>query len=88
MENLLVMAQTLFYFVVSAAIIIFAVLFGIATVHLIHIAKQLEKISRHVHDASDEMRKRVKEIIERLSQLPILSYFLKHAASRDKGQEK
>ncbi|MDO8504327.1 MAG: hypothetical protein Q7S36_00540 [Candidatus Liptonbacteria bacterium] len=88
METALILSQTLFYFVVSTAIMVLGVLFAIVIYHLINIAKELEKISNDFHDISGEAKERLREIIERLSELPILSYFLKRPRYPEKPQRK
>lgn len=75
--SLLIFMQTLYYLVVSLAIIVFGALFAIIMYHLICITKRLRHISDNLDDTSDELKKRIEEIIERLSSLPIFSYFLK-----------
>lgn len=81
--DMLVFAQTLYYLVVSLAIIVLGSLFAVITYHLIKIAKNLQDISDNMEESSDDFKKRIEEIVERLASLPILSYFLK----RDSGHE-
>jgi hypothetical protein len=78
METILILSQIIFYLVVSAAIIILGILFGVATHHLIRITKELEAISINFRDMSDDADERIREIIERLARLPILSFFLRN----------
>ncbi len=75
--GVLIFAQTLYYLVVSFAIIVLGALVTVIAYHLIYITKHLRHISDNIDDTSGEMKKRLEEIIERLSSLPILSYFLK-----------
>ncbi len=77
METALIFAQTLFYLTVSAAVIAIGVLCAIVTYHLIHITRELEELSRNLNRASSEAGERIDDIIDRLSDLPILAYFLK-----------
>jgi len=94
MENALILSQTIFYFAVSAVVIIVGVLFSIITYHLTVIAQELEAITRDVHDLSDEAHERIRDIVDRLSELPVLSFFLKrrhadrHSAGAKKGHSK
>jgi len=81
----LVFAQTLFYLTVSLAVIIFGIFFGIITFHLIHIARRLRSVSENLDDAAGDLRDTIKEIIEQLASLPILSYFLKKKGTRGAG---
>ncbi len=87
--GVLIFAQTLYYFVVSFAIIVLGALFAIITYHLVYVTKHLRHISDNLDDTSDELKKRIEEVVERLSSLPILSYFLrrdKPHASHKKGR--
>lgn len=91
--DMLVFAQTLYYLVVSVAIIVLGTLFVVIAYYLISIAKHLGHISDNLDDTSGDLKKRIEEIVERLSSLPILSYFLKRdgghdsRASHKKGRE-
>jgi len=78
----LILAQTLFYLTVSLAIIVLGVLLGIATYHFIAIAKNLRKLSADLDKASDDVRKNVEEIMERLSTLPLFSFLLKNSDAK------
>ena len=73
---MLIIAQTLFYFTVSFAIIALSVLAGMIAYHLVKITKELRRITDNLGDASDELRDSLSDLIERLSSLPILSMFL------------
>ena len=78
---MLVFAQTFYYIVASLAIVVLGMLLSIMAYHIIHITKHLRNISDNLDDTSGELKKRIEEVIERLSSLPILSYFLR----RDKS---
>ncbi len=75
--ELFIVSQIVFNIVASVAIIILGILFAIAMYHFIGIVKELGKLSKDLHNASDEAIERIKDIIEKLSNLPILSFFLK-----------
>lgn len=77
MDTALIFAQTVFYFTVSVAIIVIGILCGILTYHLIRIARELEEISHKLNNAAHDAGERIQDVIERLSNVPILSYFLK-----------
>ena len=77
METALIVSETVFYFTVSLAIIVIGALFAVVTYHLINIAKELAELSRNLNDAASDAGERINEIIDRLSDLPVLSYFLK-----------
>ena len=83
-------AEIVFYFTVSVAIIVIGILCSIVTYHLIHIARELEKLSSNLSQASSEAGEKINDIIDRLSDLPIFSYFLrKRSPARNrKDQEK
>lgn len=75
--NLYIFSQILFNLIASIAIIVLGVLFAIATYHLIYIMKHLQNISDNLDNVTDEFKMRVEDIIEKLSSLPIFSFFLK-----------
>lgn len=77
METALILSQTIFYFAVSLAIIVIAIFLSMGMYYLVLIAKELKAITQDLHNLTDEAQERIRDIIERLSELPILSYFLK-----------
>ncbi len=84
MDATLIFAETIFYFTVSFAVITIGISCAIVTRHLIRIAREIEDLSRNLNHASSEAGERINDIIERLSDIPILSYFLrKHSATRN-----
>jgi len=90
METTLIVAEIIFYLTVSAGIIAIGVLCAIVAYYLIGIARELEELSQNLNHATAEAGERINDIIDRLSDLPFLSYFLKrHPATHDrKGREK
>ena len=88
MEIVLMLSQIIFYLVVSAAIMILGIIVGVATYHLIRIAKELEAISRNFRDMSDDADVKIREIIERLAELPILSFFLRNRGGMSNEHKK
>ncbi len=89
METALILAQTIYYFVVSAAILALGILFTMLVYRLVQIAKELQQISEHFHEASADAVERVNDILDNLSELPFLSFFLKkrkRADMHDKGR--
>ena len=88
MNTALIFSETVFYLTVSIAIIVVGVLFSILTYHLIRISKELEKLSHNLNHASSEAIDRINDIIDRLSELPILSYFLKRAPQESSRSRK
>lgn len=90
MEATLIFAQTVFYFTSSLAIMVVGALFAIVAYHLIDAARELKKLSRKLDQASSEAAERIDDIIDRLSDFPVVSYFLKKRpkVGREKGREK
>jgi fatty acid desaturase len=87
MINALMLSQIVFYFTVSIAIIAVGILFGIFTYHLIKIAKELQELSHNLNHGSAEAMKKINDIIDRLSDIPILSYFLKKRETTHEGSK-
>ncbi len=76
MNLALIISQIFFNFTVALTIIFFGILCSVVVYHLIMIVKELEKLSKNINHASAELAERIGDIIDRLSELPILSYFL------------
>jgi len=90
-ETVLIVSETVFYLTVSLVIIVSGTLFAFVAYHLINIAKELAELSRNLNDAASDAGERINEIIDRLSDLPVLSYFLKErriAQHKRNGREK
>jgi flagellar motor component MotA len=87
MENILIISQIIFYSVFSLAIIVLGFLMAVVTYHLVNIVKELEKISRDLHEASGEAKEKINDIIERLSSLPILSFLLNKTKTKEEPQK-
>ena len=79
MENTLIILQIIFYSVSSLAIIAFFVFIAIVAYRVIKILKALQIIVRDVQDVSEEAKERIKDISEKLSLLPVFSFFMKQA---------
>ncbi|MBU4479929.1 hypothetical protein KKG48_00595 [Patescibacteria group bacterium] len=77
MITILTVAQTLFYFSVSFAIIALGIMLGMVVYHLIKVAKSLEKISENVGQISDDLQESVEQSLQTLSSLPIFSMFFR-----------
>ena len=87
--NTLILSQTIFYISASLAIIILGILFAITTYHIICIARHLNKIANNIDEATDTMKENIKEIIEKLSVLPIISYlFNKKRSGKSENKDK
>jgi flagellar motor component MotA len=87
MENILTISQIIFYSVFSLAIIVLGFLMAIIAYHLVNIVKELEAISKELHDASGEAKEKIKDIVEKLSSLPILSFLLNKTKTKDSPQK-
>ena len=92
METTLIVSQIIFYSVTSLAIILIGILFSIEMYHLICMTKELKTIVRDFHNLTNETQERIKDIAERLSNLPILSFLFKkkreHIKKDKKGRKK
>lgn len=84
MENALIVSQIIFYSVFSLAIVVIGFLMAVIAYRLVKIIKELEIISKNIHDTSDEVRERVKDVLEKLSSLPILSSLLNKTKTKEK----
>jgi flagellar motor component MotA len=87
MENILIISQIIFYSVFSLAIIVLGFLMAVVAYHLVNIVKELEVISKELHDASGEAKEKIKDIIERLSSLPLLSFLLNKTKTKEGNQK-
>lgn len=85
MQTALILSQIIFYFTVSIALILSGVLLSMAMYHLMRIAKELEKMTRDFHEMTAEAQEKIRDLIDRLSDLPILSFFLKQKRSSRGG---
>jgi hypothetical protein len=91
MENILIVSQIIFYSVFSLAIIVLGFLMAVISYHLVNIVRELEMISRELHDASGGAKEKIKDIIEKLSSLPLLSFLLNKTKVKEepkKGRKK
>ena len=77
METTLIFSQILFNFVISTAIVVVGIFFSIMIYHLICITRELKVITHDIHNFTDETRENIDDVIERLRELPILSFFLR-----------
>lgn len=80
----LIIAQTVFYSVASLAVIVLGVALAFIVFHLVSLVKNLHKISDDLKEVSEETKEKILEIIEKLSNLPILSFFLKSSKKKEK----
>lgn len=82
-------AQIVFYFTVSATIITIGILCLVIGRYLVRIARSIEALSENLYHASSETGERMRNILETLSDLPMLSYvFKKRPADREQKGRK
>lgn len=72
----LIIAETVFYIVVSLAIIALGLFLTIMAYEIVKIAKNLRAISDNLSSISKDTEAKIREIIQKLSDLPILSFFM------------
>ena len=84
----LILAQTAFYAVFALAIFILSILFGIVVFYLIGIARHLRKIAENADEVSNEARERILEIVETLSDLPLVSMLFRKKGTSRSGKSK
>ncbi len=87
MENALILGQTIFYFAVSIAVIAIGILIFLVIYHFMRMIQELEKISRNIRETSDEVKEDIRDVVENLSGLPILSYFLKKRSATHRAKK-
>lgn len=89
--NTLIFAQTVFYLTSSLLIVVLLISAVMVSYYIVHIARNLNKLSNDLSQASEEVKENVKEIMERLSRLPFLSLLLKKSDTKTvlkKGRNK
>jgi hypothetical protein len=90
MDTTLMFAQIAYYLTVALAVTVVGVLCSIVTYRLVRIARELEGLSRNLHEASTEVGEQIRDVVERLSDVPILSFFLRKRPKvrHEKGRRK
>ncbi len=81
MESTLIISEIVFNLTVSIAVIVIMILCSIVTYRLIHITKEFEKLTHNLNHISSETGERINDILDRFSNLPLLSYFFKKNSS-------
>ena len=86
--ELLILAQTIFYLVISVVIVFAGVLLCVATYHLAAIAKHLHRLSANLDNASQEVRETIESIIKVLAHLPLMSLLFRktHRALKNRNK--
>jgi hypothetical protein len=88
METTLIILQIIFYAVFSLAAIVLFFFMIIGAYRVIKILKNLQAIAEDVRDVSDDAKERIEDIIEKLSLMPIISFFIKKAEGTKKSKRK
>ncbi|MBI2023341.1 hypothetical protein HYT01_02130 [Candidatus Giovannonibacteria bacterium] len=86
--DILIYAQTVFYIVASIAIIVVGFMVALVAYHLVGIARSLHKIAEALSEFSEETEELLKDIIHKLMNIPILSFFLKPDMERRRKSKK
>lgn len=84
----LIFAQTIFYLVISLTIIVLGILLIAMAYYLVRIVRHIDKISNNLDEASGEVKENIKEIINKLSVLPLFSFFFKNRPVNNKSDRK
>lgn len=77
MEQMLMLSQTLFYFVASFSIIVLGVILCVIVYYVVEIGGRIRKISENVEKSSAEVRENITELFDKLSEIPFVSSFFK-----------
>lgn len=80
--QMLILSQTIFYFVISVVVVLFGVLLCVITWHMIAIAKHLHRLSNNLESVSQEVQETINGIIDVLAGLPIMSFLFKKSHSK------
>lgn len=88
--NILLFAQTLFYFTVSLAIIAFAVIAILFARYCLRVMASLERVAENMGDTSEDIKESIREMIEKLASIPFVSFLFKRRkeAKTEKAEKK
>lgn len=81
--NIITFAPTLYYLLASLFMITFGSLIIVAAYHFMHAAKKIRNILNNLSEISDETKVAIEDIIENLSSLPILSFFMRGRGKKE-----
>lgn len=73
----LILAQTIFYFAMSIALVTFSMLLAIMAYRLMYITKSVKNIFEDFGNIVQFIKEKIKETSEKLSDLPFLSFLKK-----------
>lgn len=85
--NYLIFAETVFYAVFSLAIFVLSILLCIVAYHFIGIARHLRKITEDIDMATEEVKNRIEDIVEALSNLPLISFLFKKGHKKENNKK-
>lgn len=90
METTLIFSEIVFNLTISLAVMVVGGLFAVIAYQLISVTRNLKKLSDNLNNASAEAGEKISEALERLSELPIFSYFFRKRPSEQptKGRGK
>jgi len=83
----LIFAETVFYAVVSLALIILGALFIVMVYELVMIARNLRAISENISAVSKDAEEKLMELMGKLSDSPIMSFFMKRSSRKSAGSK-
>lgn len=86
--DILYFAQTAFYLTFSFFVIAIGVLLFLIIYNLLVLVKYLRHISQNLENASEEIKNNIIAIIERISELPPFSFFMKDHAKKGRKSKK
>lgn len=76
MGTALIFSEIVFNLTVSLAVMVVGGLLAVIAYHLVSMASELKELSRTLNNASAEALERIGEVVNRFSELPVLSSFL------------
>lgn len=84
MQDILTIAQIVFYSSFSLLIIGFGIITALIFYNIIKLIKELKELTANANKASEEVVRKIQEILDQLSLFPILSFFFKKMTGKDK----
>lgn len=77
METTLIFSEIVFNLTISLAVMVVGGLLAVIVYQLISVVRNLKELSDNLNNASEEAGERIREVLERLSEMPIFSYFFR-----------
>lgn len=88
MNTVLIISQIFFYTTASLSIVCVSIFFIFFVSNIIKILKGFEKIISNINETSEDVIEKINYIIEKFSDLPMISYFLNKKSKTIKGRKK